>query len=575
MGKRRLLIIISIILILYFQISALSIKEEVGKKAFGQNYPSIVDQKEIGYKGIINKQWYSRDWVRIVPDDCLKLITVNNVQIDIGYIPQEKLCNWGKGFDFELGKYLKEGDNKLTFSIGDLGGTYTLGIVETPRIKNIKLLLILIIAMLFSFELSNLKIFSSLSKLERSLIVLGLIVRIIYLFNTPHEVRAYDIQGHKEYIELIAKNLWLPSINECVFCHKPFFYYGITGILWRGISYLGGVWEWLQWWQLLINMGFIYYLVKIVVNNLPNKSTRLMVLLPILFLPSSIIHSTRISPEPLVYLFVAGFYYYYLEWAKSNNDTDLLKSLWMLLFSLLSSLVGIIYLPIIVFLFIYKSAYKEYVVKRHISQMVAITVGMFAYLGFKMWNAASQSQDLLNGRIVLNDALKVGIDNTLRRYITIHGNYMNYGIDPWDKSESGYFLNYLLKTIVHTEFKMSNLPLPFKSIAELMQVVFLIMVIVMVIYVFKQTKRQWLENMPLLTMIFFPLMGLLWYSVTLYYTPSSDFRFIYPSIIPIMIFYTIAISNKRRGLWSLALRGFPLILGIGGLLTSVLGSLKF
>lgn len=88
-------IVLGIITVIYLQISGLTIREDIGGRVFGQIYPSIESQTEIGYQGVIRKRWWHREWVRIVPDDCVRMIIVNDVQLDLGYLGEEKLCNWG------------------------------------------------------------------------------------------------------------------------------------------------------------------------------------------------------------------------------------------------------------------------------------------------------------------------------------------------------------------------------------------------------------------------------------------------------------------------------------------------
>lgn len=570
-GLRWWVIVIGMITVIYLQISGLIIKEDIGGKVFGQLYPSNPSQQEIGYQGVINKRWWHREWVRIIPDDCVKMIIVNDVQLDLGYLGKEQLCNWGVGFDYPLGRYLKDGRNRVVASISDIGGSYKLGIGQTPRIRNIQLLIFLVVGLLISLETKSLPLVNRLSKLERVVIITAIVLRLLYLFYTPHDVRIYDIQGHKEYIEWVANHWWLPKPDDCIFCHKPPLYYLLTGWLWAVISRFSSNWDILQWWQLLINMGFIYYTVKILENNVVGKYKRLMVLLPVLLLPSSVIHSVRISPEPLYYLFMLGQYYHYLEWARTSEDRHLVRGLWMLLLGFLTTFTAIAYLPIWVVLFVYKSAYKDYELEKGQLGVIGAVVGILSFLGYKLWELKFKGYDLLNGKIVLSDGLKVDIQG-LGRYIGIHRDYLSYGIDPWDKGESAYFLNYALTTLLHGEFKIAEGV--FKYIAEGMQLGLLIMVVVVLWYIITMRGKQWVTNMDLLLAVSFPISALVWYSYSLPYTPSADFRFIYPTIIPMLLLYIRVITKIKRGLLSVLLRLMPIFLGIGGLVVVLAGVLK-
>lgn len=568
---KKWIIAIGIFLLLYLQISGLTIREDVGGRVFGQIYPSIKSQTEIGYQGVIRKRWWHREWVRIVPDDCVRMIIVNDVQLDLGYLPDEQLCNWGVGFDYPLGRYLEDGENRVIVSISDVGGTYTLDIAQTPRVRNIQLLILVCIGVLIILETKSLPLLNHLSKLERGILITAIVLRVVYLFYTPHDVRAYDVQGHKEYIEWIAKHWWLPKPEDCIFCHKPPLYYLLTGWLWAILSKFRANWEMLQWWQLLINIGFVYYTMKIVNHNVEGKYKRLMVLVPGLLLPSAVVHSVRISTEPLYYLFIIGMYYHYLEWAKTIEDKHLVWGLWMLLLAFLSSFTAIAYLPMWVVLFIYKSAYKEYEVHKHQLGITGAVVGILSFLGYKLWELKFKGYDLLNGRIVLSDGLKVDIDG-LGRYVGLHKDYLSYGIDPWDKGESAYFLNYSLTTLLHGEFRMVEGV--FRYVGEAMQLGILIMAVVVLWYILTMRGKQWVANMDLLLAVGFPLSALVWYSYSLPYTPSADFRFIFPSLVPMLLLYIRATTRTSKGLLAVILRLIPILLGIGGVVIVLAGVLK-
>lgn len=564
-------IVLGIIAIIYIQISGLSIKEDVGGRVFGQVYPSNPSQQEIGYQGVMYKRWWHRDWVRVIPDDCVRMIIVNDVQLDLGYLGQEQLCNWGIGFDYPLGRYLKDGSNRVVVSISDVGGTYQLAIGQTPRVRNIQLLILVGIGVLVSLETKSLPLLNHLSKLERAVLITAILVRVVYLFYTPHEVRAYDVQGHKEYIEWVANNWWLPKPSDCTFCHKPPLYYMLTGWLWAVISRFNSNWEIMQWWQFLINMGFIYYTLKIINHNIEGRYKRLMVMLPVLFLPSAVIHSVRISTEPLYYLFIIAMHYHYLEWARTSEDRHLLWGIWMLLLGYLTTFTAVVYIPMWVVLFVYKSAYNSYIVEKHSLGITGGIVGILGFFGYKIWDLKFNGYDLLNGRIVLNDRLKVDVEG-LGRYVGIHKNYLNYGIDPWDKGESAYFLNYWLKTLVHGEFRIAEGV--YRYIGEAMQLGVLVMLGVVLCYILRMRGRQWVVNMDLLSAVGFPMLGLLWYSYSLPYTPSQDFRFIFPTIVPMLLLYVRVISRVRRGVLAVILRLIPMLMGMGGIVIILAGWVK-
>lgn len=590
---RKWIIAISIVILLYLQISGLTIREDIGGKVFGQIYPSQQGQVEIGYQGVIRKRWWHREWVRIVPDDCVKMIIVNDVQLDLGYLREEQLCNWGVGFDYPLGRYLDDGENRVIVSISDIGGSYQLDITQTPRVRNIQLLILLLVTTLIVIETKSLPLFEKLSKLERGILVLAIVLRIAYLLATPHTVNTHDVDLHKEYIQWVANNWWIPSVTDCVICHKPPLYYLLTGWLWAVISKFEGNWDILQWWQLLLNLGFIYYTIKIVDSNVEDgaykgcsqvattapcsqvattaspKYKRLMVLLPMLFLPSAIIHSSRISSDLQYYFLIAGTYYHYFQWTKTSLDRHLAWGLWMLLLAFLTTLTAIAYIPMWIIMFVYKSAYREYEVEKYKLSITGAATGIIAFLGYKLWQLNFHGYDLINGNIdALVEGIKVEVTG-IGRYIGIHRGFMDYGINPWDKGESQYFINYALKSLVHGEFKMITDVGVLANIGSLMQLVALIMMGIILVYMLKMKGKQWLFNMDLLLAISFPVMALIYYSFSFAYTPTSDFRYVYATLIPMLLLYVRAIMGLKRGLLAIVVRLFPMFMGIGGIMITL------
>jgi hypothetical protein len=64
----------------------------------------------------------------IVPDDCLKALTINDRPVNLSRIPPKTLCNYSEGIILDLSAYMHTGTNHIYARVDDLlGGSYGLG----------------------------------------------------------------------------------------------------------------------------------------------------------------------------------------------------------------------------------------------------------------------------------------------------------------------------------------------------------------------------------------------------------------------------------------------------------------
>jgi hypothetical protein len=63
-----------------------------------------------------------RSRLRIVPDDCVRSLTVNGERVPLDSIGSTKLCDFRGGFDIDVGRLLHRGDNELDLQVENLSG---------------------------------------------------------------------------------------------------------------------------------------------------------------------------------------------------------------------------------------------------------------------------------------------------------------------------------------------------------------------------------------------------------------------------------------------------------------------
>jgi len=70
--------------------------------------------------------------LRIIPDDEVYALNINEQSIDLSTIPPEQRKDYSKGFIYDLSDHIKEGENKLEILYYDRGGLMGIVISAEP-----------------------------------------------------------------------------------------------------------------------------------------------------------------------------------------------------------------------------------------------------------------------------------------------------------------------------------------------------------------------------------------------------------------------------------------------------------
>ncbi len=187
-----IIIILTIVLmnITSIKLTTVNITDSSGntqKNTLPFNIPSNENIKEYTYSGIVHFNIFSQKWVRIIPDDGVTYIKVNGKDTFLNDINPVSLRDWMNGFNFNLGKYLTNGENQIEIKVFDNGGKTGLKVENTFRdIGYFMYLTIFLLASGIIFYTIILKIMN-LKKIENVLalllfMTLGFILRL-FMFN--------------------------------------------------------------------------------------------------------------------------------------------------------------------------------------------------------------------------------------------------------------------------------------------------------------------------------------------------------------------------------------------------------
>ncbi len=194
------------------------------------NYPAFVQSPEHGVytlKGKVTLGRFASTIVRVIPDDEVLSLRINNTPLDLSMIPSHARRDFSKGFVYDLKPYLHVGQNDIEITYADLGGLMGVIISSVGGSTYNKILygLVCLMGLLLAYK------FLTASKLKTSIKILfmgALLIRIIYFSVTPPDVRDHDLGDHTGYIEYLATNWAPPPVDYAVggaFFHPPLYYY--------------------------------------------------------------------------------------------------------------------------------------------------------------------------------------------------------------------------------------------------------------------------------------------------------------------------------------------------------------
>jgi len=374
--------------------------------------------------------------------------------------------------------------------------------------------------------------------------MLSIIPKLFYLYNSNYDLLPNDIPGHADYIKIIAKELKLPSPNDCWECYHPPLFYISSAIIYHTANSIGvindaEVFRLIQLYCLLLYYGFLLTSILIINKTLgANKNTLLAISL-LLFWPSGTIQSIRVANDVPAYLFFSLSLFYLIEWWQTNDTKSLIFSSFFSAIGLLIKSNLAIMAFVLMICFLYRFFFTKKAISRKIIEFIMIFTILSAAILLNQRNTllGIKQDDPFVGNYKRIPSQVYGVGNKLSNYIQFDfDSYTKYPtiIPTEDASGRQYFLNYLFKTALFTELKTTNF---LQSIfATEISYLFLGLVIFSGIGLAYLCLKDFGPKFPLLAMA-----GALFLSSVIFryrypLASSNDFRYIYPLLIPFVIF---------------------------------------
>ncbi len=534
--------------------------------------PEFMESKEAGIytlKGSFIKSSFFYGLVRIIPDDQILTLNVNGRSVDLTSISEERRKDYFKGFEIDLSEYLHEGVNQIEIEYYDRGGL--MGVVVEPlfsseqkSIFNLMVFLVVLTAFylcLLLFSKSFLR-----SKAIQVLFLLAVIIRLVYFFSTPPDVRDHDLGDHFDYVEYMSEHWAPPPVERATggaYFHPPLYYY--TGaIVYRLASfYLGdsrySIASALQFLSLLYSLGFVYFgllILKEIVyrffdvevdtrrldNTFLNKIFFVVGLMFVCW-PSAVIHSVRIGNDSLLYFLYAVSLFKILHWFFYDRKLDLLLASIFGALAILAKANGEVLIAVIFFVGVYK-LWKSRDWRRYFrisiipAIILIIALGITVAPGLILKLQGKRENLYIDDISGLSQANIVG--NTASNYLWF--DVKIFITEPFtspydDRYGRQYFWNYLAKTGLFGEFsypKLINI-----NLAVISSFLFICMAIYILAGIYMMTRADIRKQAVLILSAFFLVAGVTYMRIT--FPANIDFRYILPVVITFCCLFAISL----------------------------------
>lgn len=495
----------------------------------------------------------------IRPDDCLDQIRVNGMPLTN---PSFKFCDFTNGRTLSLSPYLRSGRNVIDLTVRDTGGS----IGATFQASRIDPLVVGILSTIFVVAL-----WCALFIIRRTgvkgtsyalalVMAFSLLLRLFYMLGTPFSARAYDPDGHVEYIRYIADHLALPDPHSGWEFYQPFLYYVFTGgwiklgtMMGRGVQALLFDIQLFSVLATTLCIALTIFIGRKLFDARKEGTLLILFALAVSVFPGLVMMSSRITNDiPLTFLSFAAIATL-ISWSGRPSMRQ-----WILLsiivgVGLLSKSNMVLFLPIVLLSLAFQrhTSWKK---KTGLAMLFLCIVT--AVSGWFLIPRALQEEQaktvLVGNSLALNGALTIpqtiGAYTTFNPAVVITMPFNN----PWnDTARRQNFWEFFFRSAFFGEFQFTGISV----LASFIITLAIIFIPVGLWGMYRELRTKAMFAAPLSISFIILLCGAVGFRVAYPFAPSQDFRFSVAILVPWMYFVLRGIqeapSHVRRRLLDL------------------------
>lgn len=500
---------------------------------------------------------------QIIADDCVEKLSINGIDAGTGMLP---FCDLERGRVLNLAPQLHPGTNAVAMTIQNVGGPASF----TWRIAWSDPLLLALRAFLFLGLIAGAILLAKGMALNRwqsilfGTVSIGAFLRLLYVLATPYQTRAYDADGHLEYIRYVAQHLWLPPIRDGWEYYQAPLYYVLTA-LWhriglafdRALPLLIRDTQWIAFVASLFALGAAAW-IAVQAFSRKERVERLLFVGSFAVLPSIVFLSARINNDVFLFPLEVLCFAFLLAWWRGGQWRHWWAALLLLALSILTKTNGLLLVPVAFLLLLLKSrlALRTKAVVGSLSLLLLFL--STAWL-FTLRSGASIDQPLVVNTGNLSSALYV--KNTVETFTEFNPLRMAmrpYN-NPWDDvAGRQYFWEYFFKSAFFGEFDLGP---TLKPLASAIIVCGVLALLYAVYGAWISVRREGWRTLPFTLAAFFLLLGHALHRYMSAFSCSQDFRYSLLVSVPVFFFLVEGLKNVR----SPFLKSFGTVVALSGI----------
>lgn len=474
--------------------------------------------------------------LKIIPDDCVDFILINDKPLNVTSIKNR--CNYNGGFVLDqetLKPFIKKGSSHFEIDVKNDGGPGGLNVFVQSELSFIsyiiRSLFILSVLLLSIFILRRLKISFAFA----FILGLGILIRIFLFQNIPYTQYSYDYDGHVEYVKLISEYKQIPEDKECWTCYHPPIYYSMSQLFWNLGPFLTVSRTHMLQFQSLLFSFFVLIFGFFIFKKFLSGGGLYYATILWCFWPTLILSSPRIGNDQLFYLTHIITLWLCIKYLVTN---DLKRGKYLLAGVLVSAIsywtkgTGIISIGILIFTMILGYFPRESLkpTKTELMAIIATILLLVTILSIKLFGSST----LIGNAISLHGRLRVGNDPANYLFFDVRDFIVNPYASAWDDAGGRqYFWNYLFKTSLFGEFKILATQVGL-WLASFISLSFLGLIVLALRGWWKSKLTK--VNVLLIVQAFAFIAAILFLRMKYSYSCSNDFRYILPILISVIPF---------------------------------------
>lgn len=289
---------------------------------------------------------------RVYPDDCLELFRVNDGWSTDG----SEYCDYTHGHDLDWSEFVSPGENTVYFRIRNHSNVGGFRLTVSPWDP---IAFVMILCALASIALLCASSFLHWGRTQQaraylSIFWAGSLLRLVYVIRTPFNVRAYDFDGHVDYLVHVLRHFSVPHAQDGWQYYQPPLYYFLNALFLSPLKVLGAtedsiirVAQFLSFGISCAALAIAGWVAVELFRNVSKRRYAYAFFALVAAFPGIVFMASRISNDTLIVPLSFAFLGFLLRWWRTGAGNDALWAAVMIGLGLLTKSNFLAFLPVL------------------------------------------------------------------------------------------------------------------------------------------------------------------------------------------------------------------------------------